>query len=169
MTIAQDPARHHLAQFNIGTPRFPLDDHRMAGFMSQLASINALADAAPGFVWRLIAEGASDATSLRYPSLGDKIVNFSVWESREALWDYVYRSDHLDVLRQRTQWFELPAGDHLVLWWVPAGHIPTVDEAIERLDLLHRDGPSSAAFTFRHFFPTETLHRVTDAEGAHAR
>jgi hypothetical protein len=163
MTTAQDPAGHHLAQFNIGTPRFPLHDPRMAEFMSRLASINALADAAPGFVWRLVADGATDATSLRYPSLGDKIVNFSVWESRESLWDYVYRSEHLDVLRRRVEWFELPSGDHLVLWWVPAGHIPSVDEAVERLELLNRQGPSPAAFTFRHFFPADALRPVSGA------
>ena len=83
-------------------------------------------------------------------------MNLSVWESREALWEYVYRSGHLDVMRQRTEWFELPAGDHLVLWWVPAGHIPSVDEAAERLELLNRQGPTPAAFTFRQFFPPDS-------------
>jgi hypothetical protein len=160
MTIAQDPAAHHLAQFNIATPRFPLDDQRMAGFTSQLDAINALADAAPGFVWRLVAEGSNDATSLHYPTLGNKIVNLSVWESRDALWAYVYRSAHLDVLRQRSDWFDLPSGDHLVLWWVPAGHVPSVNEAAQRLELLHRQGPTSAAFTFRHFFPVSSLAHV---------
>lgn len=146
---------HHLAQFNIGTPRFPLDDPRMAGFMSALDSVNALADAAPGFVWRLVADDANDATDLRFDRLGGQIVNFSVWESRESLWEYVYRSGHLDVLRRRMEWFEPPSAAHLVLWWVPAGYIPSVDEAVDRLELLRGQGPTPSAFTFRHFFPAD--------------
>jgi len=154
MTSADAALTHHLAQFNVGAPRFPLDDPRMAGFMSRLDSVNALADAAPGFVWRLTGDASNDATDLRHPSLGHQMVNLSVWESRESLWEYAYRSGHLDLLRQRADWFELPSGAHLVLWWVPAGHVPTLDEAVERLERLHRLGPTQAAFTFRHFFPS---------------
>jgi hypothetical protein len=143
---------HHLAQFNVATPRFALDDPRMAGFVSQLDSVNALADAAPGFVWRLVADGANDATSLRDPRLAHQIINLSVWENRESLWEYVYRSAHLDVLRQRADWFDQPSAAHAVLWWVRAGHIPGVDEAVGRLELLRRAGPAPAAFTFRRSF-----------------
>src|SRR5688500_2858531 len=97
---------HHLAQLNIAVPRFPIDDPRMAGFTSMLEAINALADATPGFVWRLVSEGANDATALRAPLDGaDQMVNMSVWQSREALWEYVYRSTHLDFLRRRGDWF----------------------------------------------------------------
>lgn len=145
---------HQLAQLNIATPRYPTDDPRMGGFMEALDRINALADATPGFVWRLVGEGTNNATDLR-AAVGDTdvMVNMSVWDSREALWEYVYRSGHLDYLRRRNEWFARPPGDFLVLWWVPRGHIPTVDEAVARLELLHRDGPTPAAFTFREHFP----------------
>lgn len=139
---------HHLAQFNVGALRSPLDDPRTAGFVALLDSVNALADRAPGFVWRLTGDGENDATSLR-PRGDTMIVNLSVWESRETLWEYVYRSGHLDAMRGRRDWFQPPAEPHLVLWWVPAGHRPTVEESLERLDLLRREGPGPRAFTFR--------------------
>jgi hypothetical protein len=144
---------HHLAQINVAVPRFPIDDERMTGFTSMLDAINAIADASPGFVWRLVSEGANDATALRAQVDGaNHVVNMSVWESREALWEYVYRSAHLDLLRRRGAWFDKPAGNYLVLWWVLAGHIPSVDEGLDRLNVLRRHGPTPEAFTFRHYF-----------------
>jgi hypothetical protein len=149
---------YHLAQLNIAVPRFPIDDPQMAGFTSMLDEINALADATPGFVWRLVSEGANDATALRAPLDGaDQMVNMSVWESREALWEYVYRSAHLDFLRRRGDWFEKPAATFLVLWWVPAGHIPSVDEGLDRLNALRCHGPNPEAFTFRHHFDVPAI------------
>jgi Domain of unknown function (DUF3291) len=139
---------HHLAQFNVATLRFPLDDPRMAEFVALLDPVNALADRSPGFVWRLAADGAADATSVR-PCGADVLINFSVWESRQALWDFAYRSGHLEVMRRRREWFHRHVESHLVLWWIPAGHTPTLDEAVKRLALLRADGPSPRAFTFR--------------------
>ncbi len=150
MTTAPE---HPLAQLNIAAPRFRIEDPRMMGFVSQLDAVNALAETSPGFVWRLVGDGTNDATGLRDPRLGNQIVNLSVWESRDALWEYVYRSGHLDVLRRRADWFELPTKAHLVLWWVPAGHIPSLSEAVDRLEVLRAQGPTREAFTFRHFFP----------------
>jgi hypothetical protein len=160
-------ARFHLAQFNVATMRFPLDDPAMAGFMELLHPLNALADAAPGFVWRLVEDGASDATALR-PIGADVIVNFSVWEGREALWDYAYRSGHLEALRHRREWFQRHVESHLVLWWVPAGHIPSLGEAIERLRLLRADGPSPRAFTFRETYTPLDAARHTGRDDAFA-
>ncbi|MCG3754924.1 MULTISPECIES: DUF3291 domain-containing protein [unclassified Amycolatopsis] len=146
---------HHLAQLNVGILRHPLEDPRMHGFTSMLDTLNEVADNAPGFVWRLVEDGGNDATSLR-TSLGDDVlVNMSVWESRDALWDYVYRSGHLDMLRRRSEWFELPKAPFQVLWWVPAGHVPTVEEAVERLELLREKGPSPSAFGFRDSYLPE--------------
>lgn len=143
----------HIAQLNVGRALAPLDSPQLAGFMAQLDRINALADASPGFVWRLQTD-AGNATDIK-PVDGDDlfIVNLSVWESTEALGDFVYRSDHVGVMRQRASWFERQAEAILVLWWVPAGTIPTVDEALVRLDRLRREGPSAEAFTFRTTFP----------------
>ncbi|MFK0159382.1 DUF3291 domain-containing protein [Streptomyces sp. NPDC090493] len=137
----------HLAQLNVATLRFPLDDPRMAPFVEMLDTVNAAADAAPGFVWRLVEDGAADATALR-PAGEDVIVNLTVWETQEALWEFTYRSDHLDVMRRRREWFQRHAEAHLVLWWVPAGHLPTTGEALERLADLRAHGPSGRAFTF---------------------
>ncbi|MFI9810187.1 DUF3291 domain-containing protein [Streptomyces sp. NPDC052301] len=137
----------HLAQLNVATLLHPLEDPRMAPFVEMLDPVNTAADGAPGFVWRLVEEGASDATALR-PAGEDVIVNLTVWETPEALWDFTYRSGHLDVMRRRREWFERHVEAHLVLWWVPAGHLPTVGEALERLADLRANGPTPRAFTF---------------------
>jgi heme-degrading monooxygenase HmoA len=145
-------AGFHLAQFNIGRMLGPIDGPVMEGFVSQLANINALAEATPGFVWRLqTAEG--DATALRPYDDPMMIVNMSVWESLESLHAFVYKSAHVGPLRDRKSWFEAPTEAILVLWWIPAGHIPSVEEAKERLAHLRQDGPTARAFTFRHAFP----------------
>jgi len=146
---------HHLAQLNVGVFSFPLDDPRMDGFRTMLDPLNAVADSAPGFVWRLVEDGENDATGLR-TSLGEDVnINLSVWESREVLWDFVYRSGHLDMLRRRGDWFRLPKAPFQVLWWIPAGHIPSVEEAVERLRLLRDQGPSPRAFGFRDSYTPE--------------
>jgi len=142
----------HIAQINIGRVKAPLDDPRMAGFVDRLAEINALADGSPGFIWRLQTP-AGDATYLR-PFDDDRIlVNMSVWESVEALTKYVYQTAHAELLRQRHAWFDKFSGAYAALWWVPAGHLPTVDEARERLARLEAQGPTEFAFTFRRTFP----------------
>ena len=143
---------YHLAQINIGRLRAPLDDPRIAGFVDQLDPINALADESPGFVWRLQSE-AGDATSFRVFEDERILLNMSVWESMEALQEYVYHSAHLGPLRDRKQWFDVPDKPHLALWWIPAGHLPTPQEGKERLEHLRRHGPSPEAFTFKQPFP----------------
>ncbi|MGW6420198.1 DUF3291 domain-containing protein [Streptomyces sp. NPDC055055] len=137
----------HLAQLNVAALRYPLDDPRVAPFVDMLDPVNAAADAAPGFVWRLVEDGEADATGLR-PAGEDVIVNLSVWQTQEALWDFAYRSGHLEVMRRRREWFARHVEAHLVLWWVPAGEVPTVEEAMERLADLRAHGPSPRAFTF---------------------
>lgn len=137
----------HLAQVNIGRILASLDDPLMAGFVNRLDEINALAESSPGFVWRLETE-EGDATALR-PYDDDRIlVNLSVWESPEHLKHYVYHSLHVEVLRQRKSWFERFGDMHYALWWIPAGHIPTITEAKERLRHLQIHGESTHAFSF---------------------
>ena len=145
-------AQFHLAQVNIGRVRAPLDDPIMDGFRTQLDPINALADRTPGFVWRLQTE---DGNAMAIRPFDDErmAINMSVWESLEALQQFVYQSAHLAPLRDRKQWFEPMEGPILALWWVPAGHIPTVVEAQERLAHLKVHGPTAHAFTFRTPFP----------------
>jgi hypothetical protein len=124
----------------------------MSGFVAALEPVNALADAAPGFVWRLQTD-AGDATAIRPFDDDTLLVNMSVWESIEALAEFVYGTDHRAVLRERRRWFEQLAEAYLVLWWVPSGTLPTVEDAIRRLEMLRRDGPTPNAFTFRAPFP----------------
>ncbi len=145
-------SKHHLAQFNMGRMRGPIASPIMEGFRSQLARINALADASPGFVWRLQTEDG-DATAIRAYEDPLMAVNMSVWESLEALHEYVYKSPHVGPLRDRREWFEQLPTPILVLWWIPEGHIPTVEEAKEKLAHLEAHGPGPSAFTFRQPFP----------------
>jgi hypothetical protein len=142
----------HLAQLNVAHLVAPIDSPLLADFVALLPEINELADRSPGFVWRLTDADGGDATSLR-PFGPDVIVNMTVWESLEALRDYVYRSEHLDVMQRRRQWFRRFGRPHQVLWWVEAGHLPTLDEAARRLARLQDQGPSAAAFTFRSPHP----------------
>jgi hypothetical protein len=145
-------ATHHLAQVNLATLRAPIDGPELAGFVAQLEPINALADRSPGFVWRLQTEDG-DATAIR-PFDDDRIiVNLSVWESLAALRDFVYATRHLEVLRHRRAWFHRMPDPYLALWWVPAGTIPTVAQARDRLRLLADRGPTADAFSFRAPFP----------------
>lgn len=141
---------YHLAQLNIATLLAPLDSSQLADFVANLQRINSLGEAAPGFVWRLQDE-AGDATALR-PFGAEVIVNMSLWRSIEALGDFVYRSEHVEFFRRRREWFGRMAEAATVLWWVPAGHIPSLQEAAERLALLRRDGPSAAAFSYARPF-----------------
>jgi len=148
------PTSHHIAQFNVARMLAPLDTATMADFVAGLDPVNASADAAPGFVWRLKGEdeGVPDATDIR-PYDTDSIVTMSVWETPDQLWEFVYRSGHLEYLRRRSDWFEHLAGIAQVLWWVPAGTLPTVRDGKTRLEHLREHGPTPHAFTFRTRFP----------------
>ena len=144
-------ARFHLAQANIGRVRAPLEDPIMEGFRTELDPINALADRSPGFVWRLQTEDGN-AMAIR-PFADERMaIDMSVWESLDALQQFVYRSAHVQPLRDRKEWFESIEGPILVLWWIPAGHILTVVEAQERLPVLKDRGPSlRPSRSGRHF------------------
>lgn len=145
-------ALHDLAQVNIMRLRAPLDSPELAAFVAALDPVNALADQAPGFVWRLhSAEG--NATELRIFGDDTLLVNMSTWRSLEALTDYVYRSAHTEIMRRRRE-FAIPIVEaYVALWWVPRGHAPTVAEAEERLRHLRAHGPTPVAFGVKSPFP----------------
>jgi len=142
---------YELAELNIAAMREPLESPPMAGFVAALDRINALAEASPGFVWRLQTE-AGDATALR-PLGAETLVNLSVWRDAASLHGFVYRSGHVEIMRRREEWFERIRETHVVLWWVGAGERPTVDEALARLGRLRASGPTERAFTFKRAFP----------------
>ncbi len=143
---------YHIAQVNIARMLAPLDDPSMATFVARLGEVNALADESPGFVWRLQTE-EGNATYLR-PYEDDRILfNLSVWETVGHLKEYVYKTAHGEVMRRRREWFEKLGGTYVALWWVRAGHVPSVAEAKRRLEYLEEHGESARAFTFKRIFP----------------
>ena len=146
---------YELAQLNIATLKEPLDSPLLGDFVANLDRINALAESSAGFVWRLqTSEG--DATALR-PLGDDTLVNMSVWKDVASLRNYVYRSAHTEVMRRRKEWFEHTSSAFVVLWWVPEGHRPSIQEALAKLELLRSEGPSEEAFTFRQAYaPPDT-------------
>lgn len=144
---------YHIAQFNTAHMRAALDTTLMAGFAQQLDAVNALADAHPGFIWRLTGEDPEDP-AIR--SLGEnRLVNISVWRDIASLSDYAYRSNHAAALRRRSEWFFTQSQASLVLWWVEAGTIPSIGEAVDRLMHLRARGETPHAFSFRVQFPPE--------------
>jgi hypothetical protein len=142
---------YELAQLNIAVMKEPLESPGMADFVANLERINALAENSPGFVWRLKSDDG-DATAFR--PLGDQtLINMSVWRDVQSLSDYVYKSAHVEIMRRRAEWFERMREAWVVLWWIPRGCRPALEEAIVKLERLRSHGPSSEAFTFRQAFP----------------
>jgi uncharacterized protein DUF3291 len=150
---------HHLAQINIARLVAPLDDPRIAEFVAQLEPINAIADEAPGFVWRLKSD-SGNATDIAYNDDPFVIVNMSVWESLDALRTYAYKSDHAKVFRDRAKWFEKMEKPSYCLWWIPIGHVPSVVEGRERLEHYQVYGATPYSFWFSQHYPKPHDARV---------
>ncbi len=145
---AATPPTVHLAQFNVGTLLHPQDDPRSAGFMDALDEVNTAGERSPGFVWRYQDEsGAATDTHLWDDPLA--IINLTVWESIEDLRAFAYRGIHLDYFRRRLEWFHPHEEPSHVMWWIPAGTLPTPEDGKARLEHLIAHGPSPAAFGFR--------------------
>ena len=149
-------ADYHLAQLNIARMLGPIDSPVMGGFVARLDEINALADGYEGFVWRLQTEDG-DATAIRVFDDDMLIVNMSVWESVEALANFTYKSIHVELIRQRHEWFSKLDQMYMVMWWIPAGTLPTIEEAKAKLEYLNEHGPTPLAFTFAKRFTIEDL------------
>jgi hypothetical protein len=142
----------HLAELNVARALSPLDSPRLADFVAGLDTVNRLAECSPGFIWRLKSD-SGNATDIRVDDDPQYLVNLSVWASVEALFDFVYKSAHTGVMARRREWFEKPTAAHQVLWWLPAGQLPTTGEALARLQLLRELGATPEAFTFKQRFP----------------
>ena len=142
---------HHLAQVNIAKMLGPIDTPVMADFVANLDRINALAENSPGFVWRLKDEG-NNATSFKVYDDALIIINLSVWKTIDDLVAYVYRSDHAAIFRRREEWFEKMTRPHTAMWYMPREAVPSVKEAVERLDHLQTHGETPYAFSFKRKF-----------------
>ena len=141
----------HLAQVNVAIARYSYDDPRFAGFVDNLDRVYDLAESTPGFVWRHVTVD-EDAEAKHVFGEANLIFNMSVWESKEALREFVYKSEHASILRQRGDWFVPMDRPVFALWWQPTGAIPTIVESRHRLDRLQQAGPTEDAFTFRNFY-----------------
>jgi len=147
----------HLAQLNIAKAKYSLEAVEIKEFVDNLEPVNSLAESSDGFVWRLKDE-SGDATGIHAFSDPNIIVNMSVWDSTDALKNFMFRTHHRDFLRRKKEWFHNIPEDSYVLWWVPIGHIPTIEEAVEKLEFLRGNGDSPEAFTFKsNFSATEYL------------
>lgn len=148
----------YLAQVNLAWMKYPLDDPRMAGLRANLDRVNALADDIQGFVWRH--QDGDDATGVRV--LGDPSIlyNCTVWRDAASLQAYLYHTDHRDMLRRRREWFRKPPHPPNAMWWVEEDERPTVDEAVARLELLWRHGPSQESFTLSSVYPSRPARRA---------
>jgi Domain of unknown function (DUF3291) len=141
----------NLAQINISRMLDKIDSPTLASFVAQLDTVNALAEGSPGFVWRLKDEGGN-ATEINAFDDDLIIVNMSVWKSVDDLKNFAFKTFHSDVMRRRTEWFEKFKTAYVAMWWIPEGHIPTIDEAKEKLALLDLHGDTADAFTFKKIF-----------------
>jgi hypothetical protein len=139
----------HLAQLNIARLRYDFDDPRVAEFMDNLERVNGIAERSEGFVWRLQDE-AGDATAIQAFDDPQVIVNMSVWRSAEELEHFVWNTVHKQFYRKRAEWFSAMKSQHFVMWWVDEDHVPTVEEARNKLDTLERHGDSDLAFGWSH-------------------
>jgi hypothetical protein len=149
----------HLAELNIGKFKYPTTDVRMAGFTDNLDRVNALADRTEGFVWRLVSDGSNNATDLRYGD-NDFAVNMSVWKDAKSLENYVFKTVHVQIYKSRGDWFEKMDKPHMVFWWVPEGYIPSLAEAIDKLEYLQTNGPSEQAFGWAEVMDVERMRSL---------
>lgn len=145
----------HLAQMNVARMLAPIASPRLADFVAGLEPVNELADAAPGFVWRMKASEEDPRATIRNDHDDLLLTNFSVWQSRETLWEFTYKTVHLAYLRRRREWFEHLGKPYTVMWWIERGVIPTLEDGFARLDRLRAEGPGPEAFTFKDFYPAE--------------
>jgi len=152
---------HDLAQVNVARLRAPLDSPQLAGFVRAFDRLNARARRAPGFRWRLRTDFAARSFGWDVGDSHGVVVNLTTWESVESLAAFVYEGDHRDVLRQRREWFHPATEAMTALWWVPAGHRPSTDEAEDRLRHLRAHGPTPAAFTLRDSFQSPSVNEPT--------
>ncbi|UWY27875.1 DUF3291 domain-containing protein [Flavobacterium sp. TR2] len=157
-------SKYHLAEINIAKMKgVDINDPIMKEFVDNLDAINTLAEESEGFVWRLKDE-TDNATNLNPYNDEQIIINVSVWESIETLEHYMYKTFHSDFLRRRKEWFQKFGKAHTAMWWIPKGHIPSLEEAVGKLDYLQQNGASELVFDFRTKFPAPRAKNTSEIE-----
>ncbi|MDC0343548.1 DUF3291 domain-containing protein [bacterium] len=151
------PGGHHLAELNIGRLSAPTDDPRVAEFMENLDRVNGLGERMPGFVWMMEGSGEPGTGNTETKIDGDPqfVANLTVWEDGPSLERFVWGTIHKQFYDRKQEWFELLGDMHFVMWWVPAGHRPTLEEGLERLELLKSRGDTDQAFGWSHLKDTD--------------
>ena len=147
----------YLAELNIGKFKYPTSDARMAGFMNNLERVNALAERSEGFVWRLKGDNGN-ATDFRVGD--DYAVNMSVWTDAKSLENYVFKTVHVQFYKNKAEWFDLMEKPHMVFWWIPEGHTPTLSEAMDRLQDLEKNGATTSAFGWAEVMDIERMRML---------
>ena len=147
----------HLAELNIGKFKYPTSDPRMAGFMDNLERVNALAERSEGFVWRLKGDN-NNATDFRVGD--DYAVNMSVWTDPQSLENYVFKTVHVQFYKNKADWFDLMEKPHMVFWWIPEGHTPTLFEAMDKLQGLEKNGATENAFGWAEVMDIERMRKL---------
>jgi hypothetical protein len=153
--VTNNSQKYHLAEFNFAKAMAPMEDPKLKDFVDGSPAVNAIADSSPGFIWRYQPEGM-ETFNIRPFEDQSIYITLSVWESVEALKNFVFKSGHGGYLKRRKEWFH-PLDPHLVMWWIRAGHLPTVEEARSKLEILKNKGASPEAFDFTKQFPSPTL------------
>ncbi|MEW7291469.1 DUF3291 domain-containing protein [Aquimarina sp. 2304DJ70-9] len=141
----------HLAQVNIAEMIAPINDPVMTDFVNNLDRINALAEESKGFVWRLKDE-EGNATAITVFDNLFLIINMSVWEDMDTLFNFTYKTAHVEILKRKKEWFKNMPRMHMAFWYVDNGHLPTPEEAKERLYYLQEHGETPYAFSFKSKF-----------------
>jgi hypothetical protein len=160
---------YELAEVNIARMKAPIDDPSFKDFVDALEPVNALADAAPGFVWRLQTED-DNALSIRafewdVRGTSGVLINMSVWTSVDTLAAFTFSGEHLAILKRRREWFHRVKDVMTALWWVPGGYRPTPADAEEKIKHLRVHGPTPEAFTLKQHFPAPDAAAVEAREG----
>ncbi len=146
---------NHVAQLNVARLLNPLDHEHTSAFVEALGPINELAESSAGFVWRLTDDEGASSSYVPVDGIDDPlmIVNYSIWEDVDSLRHFVYRTAHSEFMRRRREWFERLGAAYSVCWWIPAGTIPTVDDAYGRLRHLRAHGPSEKGWPLNRPLP----------------
>ncbi|WP_103068636.1 DUF3291 domain-containing protein [Aquimarina sediminis] len=149
-------SKKYIAEINIARMKAPLDSPLLKEFVDFLDPINKMADESPGFIWRLKDEDGSAAANIESPLEDDMmLINMSVWEDLETLKNFTYGTAHSYFVRAGRKWFERMKSPHMALWWIDSDHIPTMHEAMSKLEGIDKNGLTAGAFTFKKIFNPE--------------